>query len=120
MQGMCPGGWTPLGIHLIALADRLGDGDPDRVNKIIVLSDGRNTNGIDPLDAAFYIQNTYPNLQVDIVDVVGNPSLEQVSAATGGSYYRTDDPDTLLDALRAAAGICNDYVPTIPSDTNHC
>ena len=120
MSGMCPSGSTPLGIHLVALADRLGDGDPDRVNKIIVLSDGLNTNGLDPLDAAFYIQSTYPNLQVDIVDVVGNPSLEQVSDATGGSYYRTDDPNSLLNALRAAAGLCTDYTPTIPTDTNHC
>jgi hypothetical protein len=120
MSGMCPGGWTPLGIHLMALADRLGDGEDDRVNKIIVLSDGLNTNGIDPMAAAFYIQTQYPNLEVDIVDVVGNDDLRDVAEATGGSYYRTDDPDTLLNALREAAGICDDYEPTIPSDTNHC
>lgn len=121
LQAMCPSGLTPLGIHLRALADRLGDGTESRPNKIMVISDGANTNGMDPVTAAHQIHNTYPNLQVDIVDVVGNPSLMQVSHITGGSYYATSNPDELLDALYHSTGTCaSEAPPTPPADQPGC
>lgn len=134
MSGMCPSGSTPLGIHIMAHANKLREkmlediangADPDMFSKITVISDGLSNNGMNPVAAAGLIaqmrnQNPPINIQVDIIDVVGNPSLMQVSQATGGSYYRTDDPDALLDALYASLGVCNPYVPAIPSDTQHC
>lgn len=149
LDGMCPSGWTPLGIHIRAVADNIGPGTPGRPNKVIVLSDGVNTAGdLTPLEAAFYIQDRYNIMRepplpdgspgppildanglqireikivVDIVDVVGNEAeMRPVAEATGGRYYSTNDPDRLLEDLRFSAGVCSDYEPTIPSDTNHC
>lgn len=120
LQGMCPSGSTPLGIHIQALADRLGDGDPDRPNRITVISDGLSNNGSDPIAMANYIHTTYPNLEVDIIDVVGNPSLMQVAQITGGAYYHTENPDELLAALYSSAGACNSYTPTPPADEPGC
>ena len=118
---MCPNNSTPLGLHMQALADRLGDsGDPNHPNKITIISDGLSNNGTDPVAVARNISNTYPNLQVDVIDVVGNPSLLQISQITGGSYYRTDNPDALLNALYSSAGICNPYTPVMPTDVKQC
>lgn len=120
LQGMCPTGSTPLGLHIRALADRLGDGTPTRPNKITVLSDGVSNNGMDPVAAANHIRVRYPNLQVDIIDVVGNSSLRQVSDLTGGRYFRTDNPDDLLDSLFASAGICTPFTPPGIVDQQGC
>lgn len=121
LQAMCPNGSTPLGIHLTALADRIGDGTESRPNKIMVLSDGRNTNGMDPVAAAQNIHNLYPNIKIDIIDVVGNDSLIQIAQITGGSYYFSANPDELLDALYSAAGTCaSDAPPDPPVDQPGC
>jgi len=114
LQGMCPDNATPLGIHIQALADRLGDGDPKRPNKITVISDGESNNGINPVAAAKYVNRTYPNIQVDIVDVVGTPSLRKVASITGGKYYRSDNPDALLEDLNSSLGLCEPPTPIKP------
>ena len=121
LSGLCPSGSTPLGIHMRAMADQLGDGTEGHPNRITILSDGQNTNGEDPLAVADYIAATYPNMQVDIIDVVGNPSMMEISQRTGGSYYSTDNPDALLDALFDSAGVCGGGTPPAPPpDENSC
>ncbi|GEM_PF-2630805 len=117
---MCPDGNTPLGVHIKALADELGNGDPNRPNKVIVLSDGLSNNGLDPMVAANDIKAAYPNLKVDIIDVVGNDAgLRDVAETTGGQYFRADNPDELLEAFMDAAGICSAYTPS-PVDKPGC
>jgi Ca-activated chloride channel homolog len=111
---MCPSGETPLGIHIQALADRLGDGDEERPNRITVISDGVSNNGTDPIQVAKSIHEKYPHLQVDIIDVSGNPGLRNIASITGGAYYHTDDPDELLKALYVSAGVCGSYSPPNP------
>ncbi len=121
LDSMCPSGGTPLGNHLWGLAEKLESaraaGDI-RPNRITMISDGQNTTGEDPVVTARRIRDTYPYMQVDIVDVVGNPSLMEVSQETGGSYYRADDPDTLLDSLFSSAGICGGGTPPTPPADN--
>ena len=119
LQSMCPGGSTPLGLHIQAVADRMGDGTPTRPNKIIVLSDGVSNNGPNPVTIATNIAATYPNIQIDIIDVVGNPGMMQISQLTNGSYYRTDNPDALLDALADSTGACAPYNAN-PTDQQGC
>lgn len=121
LQGMCPDENTPLGIHIEALAETIGDGEDGKPNKIIVISDGVSNNGKNPKAAAEYIRIRYPHLQVDIIDVVGNPSLMDVATLTGGRYYSTNNPDELLDSLYSATGVCGTSVsPTAPVDRPGC
>ncbi len=128
---MCPSGLTPLGLHLQGLAERLKDkaladiargGDVDRPSKITVLSDGLNTNGTDPerMIASWRAESPPVNIQVDIVDMVGNSSLKEISRLTGGKYYRSDNPQALLDDLYDSIGICSSYTPTVPVDKRGC
>jgi Mg-chelatase subunit ChlD len=118
---MCPSGATPLGTHIQVVADKLGDGTEDRPNKITVISDGVSNNGIDPVKAARNLIKKYPNLQVDIIDVEGTPSLRQVADITGGKYFRTDNPDALLESLQSSIGLCEPPPPsTPPTDKRGC
>ncbi|NCC53607.1 MAG: VWA domain-containing protein [Spartobacteria bacterium] len=121
LQGMCPTGNTPLGIHIEALADKIGDGTPERPNKVVVISDGVSNNGTDPAAVARSIARKYPNIQVDIIDIVGNPSLRTVAETTGGQYFPTSNPDELLEALFAAVGVCGaTLTPVAPADPRYC
>jgi len=108
---MCPNGNTPLGVHLEALADKLGDGTEKRPNAIMVVSDGLSNAGKDPVQAAKDIHAKYPHLQITILDVVGNPSLSSVAEITGGKYYLSTNGDKLLDDLFKAVGLCNEIPP---------
>lgn len=137
LLAMCPNMWgTPLGSHVEALADDMGDGESGcnadgecderkrRVNKITVLSDGMSNRGKDPDDVVEYIRNQYPNVEVDVIDVggtwTGEPQLRRIATTTGGQYYRADNPDELLDALYHSAGICDPYIPVTPVDEKGC
>jgi len=137
---MCPSGNTPLGLHIMGLANRLkqqalddiaAGGDPDRPSKIIVMSDGLSNNGMDPMDAVAEIMSwrteTPPiTIQVDIVDVVsdadgnGNTSLQQISSTTGGTYFHTTDPQVLLDSLYSSFNLCSPYTPPSITDQPAC
>lgn len=128
INGMCPVGGTPLGVHIKSLADQLGNGTSTRPNKITIISDGLSNDGdgdgtggkFDPVAAANYIKDTYPNVQVDIVDIVGNPSLMAVSQLTGGKYYRSDNPDALLKSLASSLGVCESQTVAPPVDQQGC
>ena len=120
LMSRCPSGNTPLGVHIEALAKMLGDGGDERPNKVTVISDGYQSAGAgtDPVHAAQYIHDTYPNVEVDIIDVSpeGNSELRKVAEQTGGAYYTSTNPDELLDALKKSAGICEIYNPVKPVD----
>jgi hypothetical protein len=112
---MCPYGDTPLGNHMRALADRLGNGDsPQRINKIMIISDGRSNKGEDPIDTANYIKTTYPNFQVDVIDMMGNTILAQIASITGGKYYSAENTTEFLQALYESAGLCVSLPPLAP------
>ncbi len=121
LQNMCPSGSTPLGIHMEALATRMGDGTSTQPNKIIVLSDGLSNNGAPPLTVAKNLKKKYPNLQVDIIDLVGNNSMKEVAEETGGRYFRTNNPAELIQQFEAALKLCKTTTPaTPPVDKRGC
>lgn len=135
LQAMCPAGGTPLGIHMMALANQLrtriladiaNGGNPDQFAKIIVFSDGVSNNGMTPAQAAQNIaamraQTPPIDIRVDIIDVVGNDaSLRSIAEDTGGTYFNTGNPDELLDALYAATGVCASHTPATPVDRPGC
>lgn len=114
INSLCPSGGTPLGIHIEALAERLGDGEPDRPNVIVVISDGYSNRGTDPVTVAHRIARDFPNIQVHIIDVVGLPSLRQVAEITGGEYTLSSKPDELLEKLNDFSGVCGEVNPPNP------
>lgn len=121
LQNMCPNGNTPLSDNIKVLASKVRDGDAQRPNKITVISDGENNVGPHPSGVVTTIHRTYPNLQIDVIDVSGNSSLRSIAAASGGKYFRTSNPDELLNALLASAGICSSAVRfNPPPDRRGC
>lgn len=133
-EDMCPESGTPLGVHMLVLAERLrlqmlediaNGGNPERFSKVIVFSDGKSNKGISPERAAERIaamrdEDPPIHIQIDIIDVVGTRGFDEVAATTGGTYYPTSDPDTLLESLYDSAGICGSYTPVEPEDKRGC
>ncbi len=122
LSGMCPRGVTPLGIHLEALAQSIEDGEENRPNKIVVISDGLSNRGEDPFSVAQRLATDYPNIEIDIIDVTGeNAPAQQVTNLTGGTYYSPDGADEFLQALFNASGLCASSAPVAPtSDPQYC
>jgi hypothetical protein len=125
--GLCPDGATPLGVHIDALAQKLlGTKIPNTTKgKIIVISDGLSNVGEDPVAVAtrLHDKNHYPNLQIDIIDVTGNPQLKQVADITGGTYSLSTDGDKILDTMLSLSGVCKNgpaQPKTPPVDKRGC
>lgn len=97
-------GLTPLADALIAAADALsvlpGEGT------IILLSDGEETCGGDPLAAAQRIGAIVPQIVLYVVgldvDAAGRATLTALAEATGGEYRHVDEAGDLFAALFAA------------------
>jgi len=122
LETMCPENYTPLGNHIEVLANKLGSNDtPAQPNKIIVISDGESNRGKDPLAVARAMKAKYPNLQIDIIDLVGNDSMKQVAAATGGKYFQTTNPTDLIQQFEASLQMCKAHTPQkAPVDKRGC
>jgi hypothetical protein len=116
LTNMCPTGGTPLGVHIDALAQNLMKGrQPTDEGKSVVISDGYSNIGESPDKVAKRLHKTYPNLKVDIIDVVGNPDLQSVSDTTGGKYVQAIDGESVLDTLLNLSGNCKTYTPPPPA-----
>lgn len=112
LQEMCPTAQTPLGVHIDALARFIGSGTEARPNKIVVISDGVNSIGRSPLEVVN--DPTFPeHVEVDVIDVIGNPSLSQISEITGGNYYLASNPEELLQSLYQSTNACEAFTPTV-------
>lgn len=120
IDSLCPDGKTPLGIHIAALADQVGDGTEEHPNKVVVISDGINNVGPDPVEVAKEIHAVYPNLQIDIIDVTGTPSLKEVAEITGGKYALSMNGESILDMLLQLSGLCSAKPATPPVDKPGC
>ncbi len=116
----CPNGITPLGMHIQALADMVGDGTPGKPNAIMVVSDGLSNVGIDAVTVAYNISMQYPNLQINIIDVAGNPGLEDVARLTKGEYFASSKPDEILEKLFKMSGTCENKDLAPPKDEAGC
>jgi hypothetical protein len=109
-------GWTPIAGALDAAGPLLVEaaesrsasgtaGDGGVTSRVIVISDGIETCGGDPVASAQAL--TEMGIEV-VVDVVGfdigeadRAALEQVAAVTGGTYYDAADGRALRDVLAA-------------------
>lgn len=124
----CPTGGTPLGNHIRGFALAIGNGTEERPNKIMVVSDGENTHGENPVTVAKWIQKQMPYLQVDVIDMVGLPSLKQIAELTGGTYYYGSESSSIIQSMMTSTYACGALVhqeftamqPPAPTYTPTC
>lgn len=98
---IAPKGWTPLAANLQLAAQEF----PGGVNRAIVLvSDGKETCGGDPVEAARAIRATDPATRIFTVgfrvDPKARDQLRAVADVGGGSYEDASGRDALVEALR--------------------
>jgi len=97
-----PTGWTPLAGALIQaqqmLAGREGEG-----NFVIVLSDGKETCGGDPVAAAQKLHDSGIEVTTNVVGLVVNDDerqqLEAIATSGGGNYYQADNSEEIEQAI---------------------
>jgi hypothetical protein len=86
--------------------------DPERVNAVVVLTDGEDTDhdgiGLDELLATLRSEQAsgfaVPVITIAYGDDSGAEALAAISAATGGATYRTSDPGQILQVFLDAVG----------------
>lgn len=109
LTGLVPIEFTPLyaAVDQFAL-ERSADSDPDRINAIVLLSDGRNeTLGDSPVSAEQMIadlQHTHHEAPVLVFTLAYGAdadvaTLQSISSATGAHYYDATDPTKVGDVL---------------------
>lgn len=108
MSTLEPTGWTPLAGALTAaegvFADRIG-----AANKVILVTDGLETCGGDPIAVAEQL-HLNPNIELT-VDVVGfgiqsqadAAQLQQIAEAGGGVYYDAQTPQDIREYFNQSA-----------------
>ncbi|MEU5220490.1 VWA domain-containing protein [Streptomyces sp. NPDC020807] len=93
---LAPTGWTPIGPALLGAADDLEGGDATR--RIVLITDGEDTCGVDPCQIARQIAAEGIHLVIDTLGLVPDAKTRQqlacIAEATGGTYtsiHRTED-----------------------------
>lgn len=130
LSNMCGNGGTPLGAHMRALGDDLGNGDQEQIdlgrpNKIVIISDGHNNGGPTPQSILNDFKADLSNVQIDVI-YMGPPNqshedeMRTVTSGTGGEYFSAEDPDALLEALGNSILGCTPAVQPNVNDQDHC
>ncbi|MBK9036410.1 MAG: VWA domain-containing protein [Myxococcales bacterium] len=111
LAGTGPGGLTPIGSTLAALATYPGLHDPARENYVLLLTDGEETCSGDGIGAATALRNGTPEIKTFVVGFgsgVDATFLDAVATAGGTArvggppyYYQADDAMSLNDAFDA-------------------
>lgn len=108
LAALQPVEWTPLYEAVDMFAKRQADDyDPDRINAIVLLSDGRNeteapsTSAQQMLDSLHELHHSTPVLVFTLAygadaDVA---TLQSISSATGAHYYDATDPTEVDEVL---------------------
>ncbi len=87
-----PTGWTPLAASLAKAAEAF-KGKADATNRIVLVSDGLETCGGDPVAVAKQLHDQGLAIEIDVVgfgikeDTPDAQQLRQIAHVTGGSYY---------------------------------
>lgn len=108
LAGLEPVEWTPLYEAVDTFAKRQADDyDPDRINAVVLLSDGKNeteapsTSAQQMLDSLHELHHSTPVLVFTLAygadaDV---KTLQSISSATGAHYYDATDPTEVDEVL---------------------
>jgi hypothetical protein len=98
-------GWTPIAKSLELAANDMPAGEM-YANHIILISDGEETCGGDPVAIARSVKSSSVGLTVHTISFAANQAtkeqLQLVAQNTGGTYHEADDAATLLAALEGA------------------
>lgn len=99
VDGLVPQGYTPIAESLRQAAGMLPSGD----TAIIVISDGEDSCGDPPCEAAAELKDQNPGLRVSTVGFkTATPELSCIASTTDGLFVTADDADQLASRLLAA------------------
>ncbi|WP_421785524.1 vWA domain-containing protein [Hyphobacterium sp.] len=106
--GLSPYGYTPIAASLEAAAMDLMETEA-RERLIVLLSDGEETCGGDPVAMAETIRGWDINVSAYVVgfdlDAAQEAQMRAVAAAAGGRYINAPDGEALAEAMREVAGM---------------
>jgi Ca-activated chloride channel family protein len=99
---MIPGGGTPLYATVVDAVEQMrADLDTDRINAVVLLSDGANEHSFDDLDAVLDVLKVEDKRQVVRVFPIGYgrdadmATLERIAQASGGTAYDATDATSI-------------------------
>lgn len=104
IDGLSPGGFTPIGRALKAAADEFAGAGIDGEKAIVLISDGEDTCGDPtPCEAAREIKQSQPDVVISTIGFKSDvEELACVSRETGGLYLTADNVDQLVSRVVAA------------------
>ena len=104
IDGLSPGGFTPIGRALKVAADEFAGAGIDGEKAIVLISDGEDTCGDPtPCEAAREIKQSQPDVVISTIGFKSDvEELACVSGETGGLYLTADNVDQLVSRVVAA------------------
>lgn len=104
IQGLAPGGFTPIGRALKTAATELAGADVAGEKAIVLISDGEDTCGDPtPCEAARSIKQAQPDVVISTIGFKSDvEELGCVARETGGVYLTADNVDQLVSRVVAA------------------
>lgn len=104
VNGLAPGGFTPIGRALEVAAAEAAGVDADGEKSIVLISDGEDTCGDPtPCEAARSIKQAQPEVVISTIGFKSDVAeLACVARETGGLYLTADNFDQLLSRVVAA------------------
>ncbi|WP_081615249.1 VWA domain-containing protein [Dietzia sp. UCD-THP] len=102
VDALDPSGYTPIAESLRQAAGLLPEGD----SAVIVISDGEDSCGDPPCEAAAKLREQNPRLRISTVGFkTATPELACIARTTDGLFVTADDADQLATRLMAARDI---------------
>lgn len=104
IEGLAPGGFTPIGRALETAAAELAASDVEGEKAIVLISDGEDTCGDPtPCEAARSIKQAQPDVVISTIGFKSDvEELGCVARETGGLYLTADNVDQLVSRVVAA------------------
>lgn len=104
IDGLAPGGFTPIGRSLEIAAAELAGADAEGQKAIVLISDGEDTCGDPtPCEAARTIKQAQPDVVISTIGFKSDvDELACVARETGGLYLTADNVDQLVSRVVAA------------------
>ncbi len=113
MDSFNPKGWTPIAGSLELAKNIFSNSGKNNKNYLILLSDGVESCGGDPLDAAKNIKSEIPDIKLIVIGLASdsktNDFLKKIAEQGGGSYLPADNSSNIAKAF-------NDQLLIIKSD----
>jgi Ca-activated chloride channel family protein len=107
IDGLRPSGWTPISLALNTAVDQLPA--DDSAQAVVLVSDGEDTCGAPPCDAATQAKRTHPGLSISTIGFkTAGPASDQlacIAAVTGGLFVQASNASQLTARLLATQNI---------------